>query len=122
MIDPRVQGTISLSSARPIPKSDVMFALENALRIAGVALVRDNAAYRLMPQADAVGAGSVDNAERTEPGYGISIVPLQHVSAQTVLKLVDSFATKPGMVRADASRNLIPSRVAAASAVPPSIS
>ncbi len=107
VIDPRVQGTVSLSSARPIPKSDVLFALENALRIAGVALVRDNAAYRLMPQADAVGAGPADTAERTEPGYGISIVPLQYVSAQTVVKLVDSFATKPGMVRADVNRNLI---------------
>ncbi len=107
VIDPRVQGNISLSSARPIPKSDVMFALENALRVSGFALVRDNAAYRLMPQADAVGAGPVDTAERTEPGYGISVVPLQYVSAQTVVKLVDSFATKPGMVRADPNRNLI---------------
>lgn len=107
VIDPRVQGNISLSSARPIPKSDIIFALENALRIAGVALVRDNAAYRLMPHADAVGAGPVDTAERMEPGYGVSVVALQHVSAQTVVKLVDSFATKPGMVRADPNRNLI---------------
>ena len=107
IIDPRVQGTISLSSARPIPKSDVIFALENALRIGGVALVRDNATYRLMPQADAVGAGATDTAERMEPGYGVSVVPLQYVSAQTVIKLVDSFATKPGMVRADAGRNLV---------------
>jgi general secretion pathway protein D len=107
VIDPRVQGTISLSSGRPVPKSEIIFALENALRIGGVALVRDNAAYRLMPQADAVGAGTADAAERTEPGYGISVVPLQFVSAQTVVKLVDSFGTKPGMVRADVGRNLI---------------
>lgn len=107
VIDPRVQGTVSLSSARPIPKSDVIFALENALRLAGVGLVRDNAAYRLMPQADAVGSGPADTADRTEPGYGVSVVPLQYVSAQTVVKLVDSFAMKPGMVRADPSRNLV---------------
>jgi general secretion pathway protein D len=107
VIDPRVQGNISLSSARPIPKSDIIFALENALRIGGVALVKDNAAYRLMPQADALGAGATDTAERMEPGYGISVVPLQYVSAQTVVKLIDSFATKPGMVRADVGRNLV---------------
>ena len=35
------------------------------------------------------------------------MVPLQYVSAQTVVKLIDSFATKPGMVRADGSRNLV---------------
>jgi general secretion pathway protein D len=107
IIDPRVQGTISLSSGRPIPKADVVFVLENALRLSGVALVRDNTGYRLMPQGDATGAGALDAAERAEPGYGISAVPLQYVSAPTLLKLIDSFATKPGMVRADPSRNMI---------------
>jgi general secretion pathway protein D len=107
VIDPRVQGNISLSSGRPIPKSDVVFALENALRIGGVALVRDDTGYRLMPQGDAVGAGVADASDRMTPGYGITVVPLQYVSAQTVLKLVDSFATKQGMIRADTNRNLI---------------
>lgn len=107
VIDPRVQGNISLSSGRPIPKSDVAFALENALRIGGVALVRDDTGYRLMPQGDAVGVGAADASDRMTPGYGITIVPLQYVSAQTVIKLVDSFATKQGMIRADTSRNLI---------------
>lgn len=107
VIDPRVQGNISLSSGRPIPKSDVAFALENALRIGGVALVRDDTGYRLMPQQDAVGTGAADASDRMTPGYGITVVPLQYVSAQTVIKLVDSFATKQGMVRADTSRNLI---------------
>ncbi|OAF07431.1 type II secretion system secretin GspD [Bradyrhizobium neotropicale] len=107
VIDPRVQGNISLSSGRPIPKTDVVFALENTLRLAGVALVRDDTGYRLMPQTDAVGVGMADAADRMTPGYGVTIVPLQYVSAQTVIKLVDSFATKQGMIRADTSRNLI---------------
>jgi general secretion pathway protein D len=108
IIDPRVQGTISLSSGRSIPKSDVVFVLENALRLSGVALVRDTNGYRLMPQGDATGTGQLDTAaDRAEPGYGISAVSLQYISAPTLLKLIDSFATKPGMVRADANRNLI---------------
>lgn len=107
VIDPRVQGNISLSSGRPIPKTDVVFALENALRLVSVALVRDDTGYRLMPQTEAVGVGVADTADRMTPGYGITVVPLQYVSAQTVIKLVDSFATKQGMIRADTSRNLI---------------
>lgn len=107
VVDARVQGTVSLSSGRPIPKSDVLFALENALRLSGNALVRDNGGYRVMPQADASGAGTVELAERTEAGYGISIVPTQYVSASTLVKLIDSFGTKAGMIRADTSRNLI---------------
>ena len=107
-IDPRVQGTVSLVSVRPVAKSDIIFVLESALRISGVALVRDTAGYRLTPLGDAVGAGRVDAAASSpEPGYGVSVVPLQHVSAQTLLKLMDSFATKPGMVRGDTARNLL---------------
>ena len=82
--------------------------LENALRLSGVVLVRDTAGYRLTPLGEAVGAGRVDAAASSaEPGYGVSVVPLQHVSAQTLLTLMDSFATKAGMVRADTTRNLL---------------
>ncbi|ABE61625.1 type II and III secretion system protein [Nitrobacter hamburgensis X14] len=107
VIDPRVQGTISLVSVRPVPKSDIAFVLENALRLSGVALLRDNAGYRVTPRSEALGAGRVESATATEPGYGVSVVPLQYVSAQTVMKLMDSFVTKPGSVRADATHNLL---------------
>lgn len=107
-IDPRVQGTVSLVSVRPVAKSDIIFVLENALRLSGVVLVRDTAGYRLTPLGDAVGSGRVDAAASSpEPGFGVSIVPLQYVSAQTLLKLMDSFATKAGMVRADTTRNML---------------
>ena len=107
-IDPRVQGMISLASGRPVPKSDLLFVLENALRLSGVVLVKDVQGFRLIPLGDAVGAGNLDSAEaQAEPGYGISVVPLRYVSATTLIKLLDSFATKPGMVRADTSRNML---------------
>src|SRR5215471_1630218 len=107
-IDPRVQGTISLASGRPVPKSDMLFVLESALRISNVVLVRDTAGYRLVPLGEAIGAGNIDSDPAfAEPGYGISVVPLQHISAQTLIKLLDSFATKAGAVRADVGRNML---------------
>jgi general secretion pathway protein D len=107
-IDPRVQGTVSLASGRPVPKSDILYILESALRVSNVALVRETAGYRLVPLAEAVGAGNVDRmAARAEPGYGVSVIPLQYVSAQTLIKLLDGFATKTGAVRADPGRNLL---------------
>jgi general secretion pathway protein D len=107
-IDPRVQGTVNLTSVRPVPKSDILYVLESALRLSGTVLVRDTAGYRLIPLGEAVGSGNVDaNGSHPEPGYGISVVPLQYVSAQTLVKLLDSFALKPGTVRADAGRNML---------------
>ncbi len=110
IIDPRVQGTVSLASGRPVPKKDVLFVLESALRTSGAVLVRDTAGYRIIPGGEAVGNGGMDSAaagNSPEPGYGITVIPLQYVSVQTVTKLLDSFAAKPGTIRADPSRNLL---------------
>jgi general secretion pathway protein D len=106
-IDPRVQATVSLSSGRPVPKKDILYVLESALRVSNVALVRDGRAFRLIPASEASGSGSIEGASEVEAGYGITVVPLQFVSAQTLTRLIDSFATKPGTVRADPARNLV---------------
>jgi general secretion pathway protein D len=109
-IDPRVQGTVSLASGRPVPKDDVLFVLESTLRTANVVLARDAAGYRLLPAAEAVGSGGIDRVSadsRPEPGYGVTVIPLQFVSVQTVTKLLDSFAMKAGTIRADSVRNLL---------------
>ena len=106
-IDARVQGTVTLASGHPVPRKDVLYVLESALRVSNVALVREGNAYRLIPAGEAAGTGTIDSAQGLEPGYGITVVPLQFVSATTLTKLLDNFAAKPGMVRADASRNIV---------------
>lgn len=105
MIDSRVQGTVTLSSGRPVPRGDLIVVLENALHLSNVVLVSDSTGFRLIPSGDAQSSGGT---RRTgEAGYGITAVPLRYASAQTILKLLDSFAIKAGMARAVAGRNLI---------------
>jgi general secretion pathway protein D len=107
-IDPRVQGTVSMSSGRLIPKSELLYVLENALRPVGVVMVKDTLGYRLMPLGDAVGSGNAESGpDQASPGFGVSFVPLRYTSAQNLLKLMEAFATKPGTVRADVGRNLL---------------
>ena len=107
LIDPRIQGNISLSSGRPVPKKQILFALENALRLNNAALVRDAGGYRIIPAGEAMGLVGVDPSRRSEPGFGLSVLPLRYVSAANMVKLIDSFAARPGAIRADATRNLL---------------
>ena len=105
-IDPRVQGTVTLASVRPVPKADALYVLENALRMSGVALVRDRTGYRLLPAAEA-GPGGIDRSASAEAGQGISVVPLRYVSAQNVFKLLDAFGVKASTMRPDNGRNTL---------------
>ncbi len=104
-IDPRIQGTVTVSSGRPIPKNDLLFVLENALRTSNVVMVSDPVGYRLIPAGDAVGAGRATGDG--EPGYGVTAVPIRYASAQAMMKLLDSFALKAGSARVEPTRNLI---------------
>ena len=108
-IDPRAQGTISLASGRPIAKSDMLFVLENALRVNNLLLVRDVVGYRILPATDGA-IGSIDRPGpegSTEPGYGLTVIPVQYVSAETLVKLMEGFESKPGAIRADPSGRIL---------------
>lgn len=105
-IDPRVQGTVTLASVRPVPKADAIYVLENALRMSGVALVRDRTGYRLLPAPEA-GPGGIDRSASTEAGQGITVVPLRYTSAQNIFKLLDVFGVKASTMRPDNSRNTL---------------
>lgn len=105
-IDPRVQGTVTLASVRPVPKADALYVLENALRMSGVALVRDRTGYRLLPAPEA-GPGGVDRSTNAAAGQGITVVPLRYVSAQNIFKLLDAFGVKASTMRPDSARNTL---------------
>lgn len=109
VIDPRAQGTISLSSGRPIAKSDMLFVLENALRVNNLVLVRDAVGYRILPATDGT-VGGVDRPDANtaiEAGYGLTVIPVQYVSGSTLVKLMEGFASKPGTIRTDPTGKLL---------------
>jgi general secretion pathway protein D len=105
-VDSRVQGTISLSSGRPVAKQHLMVLYESALKLVSANLVKEGGLYKVVPMGEALGSGSIDRDAR-QPGYGISVLPLRYVSAQVVMRAIDSFAAKPGAAKVDPARNLL---------------
>ncbi|HXZ16877.1 MAG TPA: type II secretion system secretin GspD [Roseiarcus sp.] len=108
VIDPRVQGSITLATARPVPKKDMLLVLEDALHANNLNMVREGGGYRIVPATDAT-VGSVDRGAGTgvEPGFGVTVIPLQYVSGATLSKLLEGFATRPGAIRTDASGKIL---------------
>ena len=108
LVDPRVEGTISLSSAKPIARKDILPLLENALQLNGAVVARQGDVYQIVLASEAAGSGSVDvGSRRVSPGYGLTVLPLENVSADTVMKLVEGFGARAGTVRVDPTRNLL---------------
>src|SRR5262249_53044719 len=110
-LDPRVTGTVTLSTQGAIRADDLLAMLETVLRASGAALVQDaRAGYRIIPLGEAVAGRPVvqlgSDQKPLPAGYGITIIPLRNVSAETIAPLIAP-ATNPELVRVDPTRNLV---------------
>jgi general secretion pathway protein D len=106
-IDPRAQGSINLSSTRPIAKRDLLFVLESGLHANNLAMVKEAGGYRITPLAEGGLFGSTDRGDVATAGYGMTIIPLHYVSGPTIVRLLEGFSARPGTVRADPSGRLM---------------
>ena len=77
VVDPRVQGNVTLASTGPISRKDVLPVFESVLRMSNVAVVREGNLVKIVPIAEAAGTGAV-NVGAGQPGFGVSVVPLRY--------------------------------------------
>ncbi len=106
-LDPRVAGKVSITTSRPTPAPEILTMFESALRNNGVAMMRERDRLRLVPANEAFGTAELDQGTTIQPGYGVTVFPLQNVSASTILPLLENFVARPGMVREDPGRNAL---------------
>ncbi len=62
VVDPRVKGSVNLSTDKPVPPAAALDQFAAALRLQGFALVDTGGLYKVLPEADAKLQGNVVNA------------------------------------------------------------
>ena len=111
LIDPQVNGLVTLHTTRAVKRDSVLPIVEAVLEQNGAALVRDEGMFKVVPLADAEGAtgspvvGRYPSSRTT--GYGIQVVPLEHVSAAEIEKIIAPFVPDGSALRVDAARNVL---------------
>src|SRR5579871_1165512 len=100
-------GMVTIQTSEPLSRARVLPALEQALGLAGLALIHSNGIYEILPVADAkkqVGT-SVPAATVPTMGYGMEVVHVKYVNAAALAKLLLPVSTSEGTIRVDTSRN-----------------
>ena len=104
-INPDVTGTITVASAQPVARNDLLATLESVLAAQGFAMVKQGGSYNITSVG--VNAGALDVGARTTPGYGVSVVPLRFVSVKTMNSLLGGFVADAEGIRIDSTRNAL---------------
>ena len=91
IIDPRVKGTVIITSARPVPRSQVYPILLSALRMQGFSAIEGDNVVKIVPEAEAKQNFSVTRGKQlNESGDRIitQVYPLQYESAVQLMPVL----------------------------------
>lgn len=106
VVDPKVQGSVTLRTLHPLPREALIPTLETLLKVNGAILVREAGLYKILPTAAARGSLS-PQVRAAQPGYSVQVVPLRYISAREMAKLLEPFAPEGAILRIDEVRNLL---------------
>lgn len=110
VVDPRVDGVVSVQTSNPVSKADALELFQAAIAPVGAVLVQNRGIYRIAP-ADQAATGAVstvrDATNSAVTGNGVRIVQLKYVAATEVARVLEPMVPKGAIVQADDARNII---------------
>ncbi|MEN8802901.1 MAG: type II secretion system secretin GspD [Thiogranum sp.] len=111
LIDPGVDGVVTLHTTHAVSREAVLSILESVLELNAAVLVQDRGMYKIVPVAGAEGEVLSPlvgrQAQSPGAGFGVRIVPLEHVAAAEMEKIITPFLPSGATLRIDATRNLL---------------
>lgn len=107
ILDPRVEGRVTVISAKPQTPAEIYETFLSVLRVHGFAAVSAGNMVKLVPDAVAAQDGSVGNGGGGPDALVTRLIPLQHVSADDVVKLLRPLAPQQATFTANPGNNSI---------------
>ncbi|MGH7823868.1 MAG: type II secretion system secretin GspD [Candidatus Binatia bacterium] len=96
-IDPEVKGTVTIHSAEPLRREDLLPIFHQVLRMNGAVAVRSGNIYRIMLIKDAKGVARPAGQSR-EDGFALQVVPVRFFSVAEMKKLLTPFLMPGGEI------------------------
>jgi general secretion pathway protein D len=111
VVDPRVKGTLRITSPRPVSPSVAYDIVLSALRMQGYAAIQSDGVVRIVPEADAKFHATTSTGKSRGKRAGGEMVPrvfsLRHESAPQLQAALRSLVGPNGTFSADASTNTL---------------
>jgi general secretion pathway protein D len=108
IIDPRVKGTISVISEKPVTKEQAFQLLTSALRLQGYAVVRADGFVKVVPEADAkVQAGPIQAGAVRGDQIATQIFRLNYESAANMVPILRPLISPNNTINANPSNNTL---------------
>ena len=110
IVDPRVQGTVTLQTSQPVSKDALVDILESALAVNGAGITKRAGTYQIVPLSEIMSNTppvSVPSVSPSGPGVKVQVLQLQYIAADEMKTILEPITRQGSVLRVDSTRNLI---------------
>lgn len=107
VVDPKVKGTMNLTSEQPVTADQAIVRLQTALRLHGVSLIEQGDVWMVVPEAEVKSHATPVNAPALGGGVQTRVFVLQHESAANMLNVVKPLVTPNNVVNVNPGTNAL---------------
>ncbi|RWC57348.1 type II secretion system secretin GspD [Mesorhizobium sp.] len=110
IVDPRVQGTVTLQTSQPVSKDALVDILQSALAVNGAGITNRAGTYQVVPLAEIMSSTppvSVPSVSPSGPGVKVQVLQLQFIAADEMKTILEPITRQGSVLRVDSTRNLI---------------
>jgi general secretion pathway protein D len=108
-VDAGVAGTVTLATAKPMRRADLLPTLEAVLKSIGAKLVTYQGVYRVMRDTGVPGrdGGEIATADRAAGAPSFVVFPMEFIAAEEMAKILTPMLPERAIAHADPVRNVI---------------
>jgi general secretion pathway protein D len=110
-VDTSLEGSITIQTSRPLSRESLLPTLEAVLSLAGAAIVEVNGLHKVVRRESALQGGAPFSrgsfAAAPSQGFSVLVVPLQYVSAEKMLEILEPLGPADSILRVDKARNVL---------------
>jgi len=106
LVDPAVQGKITLNTQETVSTADVYGILESVLRLHNISIVREGKLYKVLRDANAT-RDAIGFEAAGENSPLIQVVPLKFVQASALVNVLRNFVGPQGAITNDATNRYL---------------
>jgi general secretion pathway protein D len=104
----KVAGTVTVVSPHPVTADEAFAVFQSVLAVRGLTMIDDGIVTRVVPLKEARTGGShVINNDRRHTGFATRLLPLKHVAADDVSRVLEALVSKEGALVAYAATNTL---------------
>ncbi|BAB53047.1 MULTISPECIES: type II secretion system secretin GspD [Mesorhizobium] len=110
IVDPRVQGTVTLQTSQPVSQDALVDILQSALAVNAAGITSRAGTYQIVPLSEIMASTppvSVPSTSPSGPGVKVQVLQLQFIAADEMKTILEPITRQGSVLRVDSTRNII---------------